>query len=95
MSDLDELFAELMQDRGFAAEYERLRPGMELSESVIRAREKAGLSREELARKANVSLSAMRRLEDSAKIPGTAALRRIADALGLSLRISLVRKSAA
>lgn len=45
MSDLDELFAELMQDRGFAAEYERLRPGMELSESVIRAREKAGLSR--------------------------------------------------
>lgn len=37
----------------------------------------------------------MRRLEDSAKIPGTAALRRIADALGLSLRISLVQKSAA
>ena len=94
VSDLEGLTADLMADPRFREEYERIRQEWELPESVLAARQKAGLTREELARRANVSLSAVKGLEDRAKIPGLARLRRIAEALGLNLRITLQERAA-
>ena len=59
----------------------KLRPGTR----VRQRREEVGLSREKLAFKANVSSSTVARLELSDKLPGSAALIRIAQTLGLSL----------
>ncbi len=94
MSDLGMLTAELMQDTLFREEFERLQAERELQESVIAAREKAGLTREELARRAGVCLSAVKSLEESGRLPGIAKLRRIADALNLNFRITLQERAA-
>ena len=94
MSDLGMLTAELMQDTLFREEYERLQSERSLVDSVIAAREKAGLTREELARRAGVSLSAVKILEESGRLPGIAKLRRIADALNLNFRITLQERAA-
>ena len=94
MSDLGMLTAELMQDTLFREEFERLQAERELQESVIAAREKAGLTREELARRAGVCLSAVKSLEESGRLPGIAKLRRIADALNLNFRSTLQERAA-
>ena len=70
MSDLGMLTAELMQDTLFREEYERLQSERSLVDSVIAAREKAGLTSEELARRAGVSLSAVKSLEGERQAPG-------------------------
>lgn len=94
MSDLGMLTAELMQDPLFREEYERLQTERELQDSVIAAREKAGLTQKELARKSGVCLSAVKGLEESGRLPGLAKLRRIADALNLNFRITLQERAA-
>jgi len=71
--------------RGYAAGYEKFKVGVLLRQ----AREEAGMTQEELARRLRTKKSAISRIENHAADMKISTLERAALALGKRLRISL------
>jgi ribosome-binding protein aMBF1 (putative translation factor) len=89
MKTFREMKAELMQDREFHAEYERLRPEFELAETIIAARAAQGLTQAELAARMNTSQSYIARLESGRISPSMKTWRRLAAATGTRPKVTL------
>jgi ribosome-binding protein aMBF1 (putative translation factor) len=77
-------------DPAFKAERERMRPYAELAKLVIRLRALEGLSQEELARRMGTTKAAISRLESGRHRPSVETLRRLAEALGGRLTLTIV-----
>jgi len=75
-----------MQDPEFRAAVEELEPAYE----VIRMRAVLGLTQEELALRVGTTQSSIARLESGRQQPSLSFLRRVAEALGARLEVSLV-----
>lgn len=63
-----------------------------ISERITVAREKAGLTQLQLSTKAEITPAAMSQIENQLRIPSTPVLRRIAQALNVSVDYLLGRK---
>ncbi len=61
---LQDLKDELLKDSEFRAEYERLKPLLELKRTIIQARIKANLTQAQIAKAMNVSQSVVARFEN-------------------------------
>jgi ribosome-binding protein aMBF1 (putative translation factor) len=81
--------AEMLKDPAVKAEYDRLWPQFEIAAELIRARVRAGLSREELAARLGMSWSAIARLESGQMLPSTKTLLRFAEATGSKVEVRL------
>jgi len=87
---LKEHIAEQMKDPKFKKAWHDLDLEFELLESMIKAREKAGITQEELAKRVGTQQPALSRLERGAFKKATVeTLRKIADALDAKLIIKL------
>jgi len=93
---LDEYINEQMKDPAFKKAWHDLDPEFELLGSFIKAREKAGLTQGELAKKIGTKQPALSRLETGRFSKATLeTLKKIADALDMKLVIKLQKKKAA
>ena len=72
--------------KGFESGYQEFKIGVLLRQS----REQAGVTQEALARRTNTKKSAISRLENHAEDVRLSIIKRVAQALGKSLRIELV-----
>ena len=88
MTALKELRARWMADAAFRAEYDALEEEFALAEALIVARDKAGLTREQVARLMETSKAYVARMEGSMGNPSVATLRRFAKATGTRLKIT-------
>ena len=77
-------------DPAFKAERERMRPYAELAKLVVRLRALEGLSQEELARRMGTTKASISRLESGRHRPTVETLRRLAEALGGRLTLTIV-----
>jgi len=90
---LKEHIAEQMKDPKFKKAWHDLDLEFELLESMIKARENAGITQEELAKRIGTQQPALSRLERGAFKKATVeTLRKIADALDAKLIIKLQPK---
>jgi ribosome-binding protein aMBF1 (putative translation factor) len=90
---IEEHLAEHMKDPGFKKVWHELDPEFELLESMIKAREKAGLTQAELAKRIGTRQPALSRLERGGFKKATVeTLKKIADALDTRLVIKLQAK---
>ena len=87
MTDLEELTNELLEDEEFKKEYESLQPEMEITKALMKARHDAGLTQKELSVKSGISQADISRLENGTRNPSVALLRKLADAMGRTLKI--------
>ena len=89
----EEFRKQMFEDPEFVAEYERLAPEFELLDEMIRAREEAGISQAEIARRMGTKPPAITRLmgaiTDEKRSPSVATLRRYAAACGKKLTIRM------
>lgn len=93
---LEEHIAEQMKNPAFKKTWHDLDPEFELLESMIKAREKAGITQTELAKRMGVKQPALSRLERGAISKATIeTLKKIAHALGARLVVKLEPKKAA
>jgi len=88
----EELFAKLMQDPEFVAEWQRQAPQREIMRMLIEERIKRKKTQKELAEEIGVKPSSLSRLESGSHSPSLAYLSKIAEALGRRLEINLVEK---
>ena len=87
----DQILAELSPEERavFDEAYTAAGLAMELAETVYRARESAGLTQAELARKMGTTQSAIAAIESGARTPTVELLERLARACGQRLTIRI------
>lgn len=88
MISMKELKEEALRDPEVRAEYERLGPEYELIRELIHARQRAGLTQVEVAKRMGTTQSAIARLE-SGRMPSMKTLQRFAQATGSQLQVHL------
>jgi ribosome-binding protein aMBF1 (putative translation factor) len=84
----EDVFAEWRKDEGYRKAYATLEDEFALAEAMIKARARAGLTQEQLARKMRTTQAVIARLESGRAKPSTRTLERLAAATGTKLRIS-------
>jgi len=87
-----QLKRELLRDKKIKEVYERLGPEFAIIEMIIKKRIEKGLTQKELAKKIGTKQSAISRLESGTYNPSLSFLRKVSEALGTKLKISLVEK---
>jgi len=81
---------EWMKDAEFRAEYERLKPEFALALALIKAREKAGMTQAQVARRMGTTQSVVARIESGQNPPNLKTLQRFAEAVGRRIQVKLV-----
>lgn len=79
----------LLREAAFAYEYERLAPEYELARNLIRRRLELGLTQQQVAERVGTTQSVISRLENMSVLPSFSFLKRVAEALGCKLSVSL------
>ena len=88
MTKLGELKKKLLKNADVRQEYDALEDEFALAAAVARARNRAGLSQAELAKRMKTTQSTVARLESGRGQPSTRTLTRFAKATGHRLKIS-------
>lgn len=92
MKTLKELKKDLFKNKAVKKEYRVLEPEFALLKAVIEKRLERGLSQKELAERIGTKQSAISRFESGDYNPTFAFLQKIANAMNLSLKISLCER---
>lgn len=90
MSSIGRLRKKWQNDREFRKVYDALEPEFALARQLIAARNRAGLSQAEVARRMGTTQSSVARLESGQRLPAMKSLRRYASAIGHRLEVRLV-----
>ena len=84
------LHEDWQKQAGYREAYEELGPEFELASELIRARQRAGLSQVEVARRMGTTQSTIARIDGGKHMPSTRTLERYAAATGSIIKLSLV-----
>ena len=80
---------------GFSEAYDALALGYQVADQMLKARSRAGLTQDAVAKRMGTTKSAISRLESASKhAPSLAMLKRYASAVGCELQVKLVRQKA-
>jgi transcriptional regulator with XRE-family HTH domain len=88
MTRIDVLHKKWLKDPEYRREYEALEEEFAFAAAVVKARNRAGLSQAELARRMKTTQSTIARLESGRGRPSTRTLDRFAKATGHRLKIT-------
>ena len=90
MSDLERYIEQRKQrDEAFAANFEKGYADFKIGILIRQAREKAGLTQEQLAQRVHTKKSAISRIENHARDIRLSTLEKVANALGMELHVVL------
>ena len=90
--DFKEYKKEKMKNPEFAKAYEELQPEMNIIRAIIDARIKQNLSQKELSELTGIHQSEISKLENGERNPSIKLLQRLADGMGLTLKVSFEPK---
>lgn len=93
MSELRDYINEQFKDPEFKKEWDNLEPDMEVVRAMIKARTAQNLTQKDLADKTGINQANISKLENGNMNPSLKLLKRIADGLGMNLRIEFVPKN--
>ena len=90
MTNYDTFFEEQMKDPAFRKEWEALQPEMAIVQAMIDAREKSGMTQKELSEKTGITQADISRLENGNANPSLKTLQRLAEGMGMTLKLEFV-----
>ena len=94
--DHEAFLAKARTRKGFSGEYESLELEYQVTNQMLKARSRAGLTQDVVAERMGTTKSAISRLEAAGKhAPSLATLKRYASAVGCDLQVKLVPHKAA
>jgi len=86
----NEYLIEQMKDPDFKKEWDALEPDFSIVQALIDARESAGLTQSELARKTGIAQGDISKIENGNANPSIKTLKRLARGMGKILKIEFV-----
>lgn len=95
MKRLNEFFDQQMKIPEFKKEYEKIQPEMDIIRAIVDARVSQNLTQKELAEKTGINQADISKLENGTRNPSLKLLQRLADGMGMILKIEFIPKSKA
>lgn len=95
MSEFQEFLEEQLQDDEFRKEWEDIQPEMDVIRAMVDARISQNLTQKELAEKTGINQADISKLENGTRNPSLKLLKRLADGMGMTLKLEFVPKSPA
>ncbi len=90
MTTLDDLLEEQLKDPIFKEKYDALEPEFMVMQAMIDARREKGITQKDLSKATGISQADISRLEHGTGNPSIRTLKRVANALHMSLKIEFV-----
>ena len=92
MKTLKQYKDEQMKDATFAIEYEAIQPEMDVIRAIVEARTSQNITQKELAERTGINQADISKLENGTRNPSVNLLKRLADGMGMALKIEFVPK---
>ena len=81
-----------MQDAELGREYEAIQPEMDVIRAIVNARTSQNLTQNELAKRTGINQADISKLENGTRNPSINLLKRLAEGMGMNLKIEFVPK---
>ena len=95
MRTFDDMLAKHLQNEDFRKEYEAIQPEMDVIRAIVEARTSQNLTQKELAERTGINQADISKLENGTRNPSVNLLKRLADGMGMMLKIEFVPKQKA
>lgn len=92
MKTLKQYKDEQMKDSAFAKEYEAIQPEMDVIRAIVEARMSQNMTQKELAERTGINQADISKLENGTRNPSINLLKRLAEGMGMVLKIEFVPK---
>ncbi len=92
MKTLKQFKVEQMQDQKFVREYEKIQPELDIIRAIVDARTSQNLTQKELAKRTGINQADISKLENGTRNPTINLLQRLAEGMGMVLKIEFVPK---
>lgn len=95
MRTFDDMLSNQLKDEEFRKEYEAIQPEMDVIRAIVDARTSQNLTQKELAERTGINQADISKLENGTRNPSVNLLKRLADGMGMALKIEFVTKQKA
>ena len=92
MRTFDDMLSNQLKDENFRKEYEAIHPEMDVIRAIVDARTSQNLTQKELAERTGINQADISKLENGTRNPSVNLLKRLADGMGMALKIEFVPK---
>ena len=92
MKTLNDMLSDQLKDDEFRREYEAIQPELDVIRAIVDARTSQNLTQKELAERTGINQADISKLENGTRNPSVNLLKRLADGMGMDLRIEFVPK---
>ena len=90
MRTFRESLNERLKDENFKKEYEKIQPEMEIIKTLVIARKEQNMTQSDLAKVTGINQADISKLENGNRNPSLNMLKKLAEGLGLQLKIEFV-----
>ena len=92
MKTFEDYKKQQMQDPELVREYEAIQPEMDVIRAIVNARTSQNLTQNELAKRTGINQADISKLENGTRNPPVNLLKRLAEGMGMSLKIEFIPK---
>ena len=92
MRSFDDMLSKQLQDEEFRKEYEAIQPEMEVIRAIVDARTSQNMTQKELAERTGINQADISKLENGTRNPSVNLLKRLAEGMGMTLKIEFIPK---
>ena len=92
MKTFEDYKKQQMQDPELVREYEAIQPEMDVIRAIVNARTSQNLTQNELAKRTGINQADISKLENGTRNPSINLLKRLADGMGMILKIEFIPK---
>ena len=92
MKTFEDYKKQQMQDPELVREYEAIQPEMDVIRAIVNARTSQNLTQNELAKRTGINQADISKLENGTRNPSVNLLKRMAEGMGMSLKIEFIPK---
>lgn len=93
MSEFREFLNEQLKDAELKKEWDDIQPEMDVIRAMVEARISQNLTQKELADRTGINQADISKLENGTRNPSLKLLKRLADGMGMTLKLEFVPKS--
>ena len=93
MRTFDDMLNEQLEDIKFRKEYEDIQPEMDVIRAIVDARTAQNLTQKELSKRTGINQADISKLENGTRNPTVSLLKRLAEGMGMELRIQFIPKN--
>lgn len=93
MKTFNDMLEKQLKDEEFRKEYEAFQPEMDIIKALVDARNSLNLTQKELAERTGINQADISKIENGTRNPSLNLLKRLADGMGMVLKIEFIPKS--